>query len=484
MSANVGTNANDVTPIAVLVVDDDPAVLSSWREILSDARYRLQVSSNPVEVADGLDDLDVDVAVLDIRMPELGGMELLGLIKEHRPEVEVVMMTGYGGVQDAVQAIRHGAYDFLSKPFESMQAAELSVRRAAEMRRLERRVHQLERQMDGQSVSRLIGQSPPVKRVVELIPSVAASPATVLVVGESGTGKELLARAIHENSPRAARPLVAVNCSALPDALLESELFGHVKGAFTGAVANHRGLFQAADGGTLFLDEVADMALSTQAKLLRVLQEGEVRPVGANHPLRVDVRVVAATNADFEEKLREGTFREDLYYRLNVIRVEMPPLRDRGDDIVLLAHHLLHKHQQAVGKRFDGIDSQAAKALMAYGWRGNVRELENVIERAVAISRGRTISVADLPPRVAGSRQRRSTGRWLSEDTAAEMARLPFNDAKAMAVGQFERDYLRRLLKTHPTVSAAARAAGLDRSNFRRLLRKHELLRPDRRTNG
>jgi len=466
--SELGTSKSTDDTISVLIVDDDPAVLSSWREILSDDLYHVTLMSDPVEADQRIGTMDVDVAVVDIRMPAMDGMELLSRLKAKRKEIEVVMMTGFGGVQDAVEAIKRGAYDFLSKPFESMEAAELTVRRAAELHRLERRVMQLEEQMEGKSV-KMIGQSPAIRQVHELVRSIAASPATVLIVGESGTGKDLLARSIHESSPRAKKEMVTLNCSALPEALLESELFGHTKGAFTGATSNHQGLFKAADGGTIFLDEIGDMALPTQAKLLRTLQEGEVRPVGSSQAFNVDVRVIAATNADFEQKLADKSFREDLYYRLNVIRIEMPPLRERGDDIALLAHHFLGKHQKAIGREFAGIDPSALERMQRFRWRGNVRELENVIERAVAVSRTESITLADLPPRVVGD-----------SDPAATLdpTSRPFNEAKSVAVERFERDYLLRLLQQHDSISAAARTAGLDRSNFRRLLRKHGIQQP------
>ncbi|MFH1130180.1 MAG: sigma-54 dependent transcriptional regulator [Pseudomonadota bacterium] len=453
--------------ISVIVVDDDASVLRSWREIVSDERYRVALIEDPREALSHLESRDVDVAVVDIRMPEMDGMELLSRIKTKYPEVEVVMMTGFGGVQDAVEAIKRGAHDFLSKPFESMEATELTVRRAAEMRRLEQRVRQLEREMlDSKSVRPLVGQSPGINHVIELIRNVASSPATVLIHGENGTGKELVARAIHDNSPRARNPLVTLNCSALADTLLESELFGHMKGAFTGATTSHHGLFVAADGGTLFLDEIGDMPLRTQPKLLRAIQEGEVRPVGANKPINVDVRVIAATNMDLEQMSKAGAFRQDLYYRLNVVRIEIPPLRERKEDIPLLAHHFLLKHQIAVGKEFDGIDGRVLNRLSRFSWPGNVRELENAIERAVVMGRGDVIGIEDLPPEIMGI-----DGGAVDED----LTELPFSEAKTIAVQRFERVYLAKLMQLHRTVSAAAKAAGVDRSNFRRLLRRHEL---------
>jgi DNA-binding NtrC family response regulator len=452
--------------ISVMVVDDDPSVLRSWKEILKHDRYRVSLFGDPLEAAKQIDqDVDVDVAVVDIRMPAMDGMELLTTIKAKRPEVEVVMMTGFGGVQDAVEAIKRGAYDFLGKPFESMESAELTVRRAAELRRLERRVSQLEREMRDKAIRPIVGQSPAMKRVIELVQSVASSPVTVLIIGESGTGKEMVARAIHEASPRVDKPMISVNCSALSESLLESELFGHVKGAFTHAVRDNPGLFAAADGGTLFLDEIGDMALSTQVKLLRALQEGQVRPVGATAEVPVDVRILTATNKDLEQEARRGRFREDLYYRLNVVRIDMPPLRDRGEDIALLAHHLLRKQEKRMEKQFSGIEPDAMRRLMRYSWPGNVRQLENAIEQAVVLATGKTIMLADLPNDIGED----------TPNTDIDLTDMPFREAKLIAVERFERRYLMELLGRHQTVAGAARAAGLDRSNFRRLLKKHEI---------
>ncbi|MCK5799720.1 MAG: sigma-54-dependent Fis family transcriptional regulator [Deltaproteobacteria bacterium] len=456
-------------PIHVLVVDDEPSVLRSWREILRDPRYDVTLMGDPRQVVAVIDTQALDVAVVDIRMPAMDGMELLSLIKSRRPKVEVVMMTGYGGVHDAVEAIKRGAYDFLSKPFESMEAAELTVRRAAELRRLERRVNQLEREMQTKAIQPIIGQSPGIRRILDLVKSVAASSATVLIQGESGTGKEMIARAIHEASPRVQEKLVTVNCSALSETLLENELFGHVKGAFTDARSDSPGLFVAADGGTLFLDEIGDMAPATQVKLLRALQEGEVRPVGAATPTIVDVRVIAATHRDLETEAASGNFREDLYYRLNVVRVELPPLRERGEDIALLAHHLLRKHAKKMDKVFSGIEGEALTALLAFPWPGNVRQLENAIEQAVVLAPGPILGLSDLPHEVI-----RHDGNDAANNEEA-LLYLPFADAKNVVIGRFERRYLTHLLSRHPTVSSAARVAHLDRSNFRRLLKRHDL---------
>jgi two-component system response regulator HydG len=422
---------------------------------------------NPLEALQHLETAHTDVAVIDIRMPQMDGMELLSRIKAQFAEVEVVMMTGFGGVQDAVEAIKRGAYDFLSKPFESMEAAELTVRRAAELRRLERRVRELEMERLSGKINRpIIGQSAAIKHVIDLIESVAGSPSNVLIVGENGTGKELVARAIHENSRRAHRPLVTLNCSAVTESLMESELFGHLKGAFTGATSKHGGLFLEADGGTLFLDEIGDMPLATQPRLLRAIQEGEIRPVGSSKSVQIDVRLIAATNQDLALKSAAGTFRQDLYYRLNVVRIELPPLRGRPEDIPLLAHHFLVKHQRALEKTFDGFEPEALRWMARYAWPGNVRQLENAIERAVVVARGKTLRVADLPSELVGSSR---------PSVELELSTTAFAEAKSQAIARFERHYLIQAIERHGSVSAAARAAGLDRSNFRRLLKRHDV---------
>ncbi len=461
------------TIISVVVVDDEPVVLRAWKEILRDERYRLSLYTDPQEAAAAIDRGGFDVAVVDLRMPAMDGMTLLSRIKQDHPDVEVVMMTGYGGIQEAVDATKRGAYGFLIKPFESIDAAEHTVRRAAERRLLERRVHTLEDQMRQAGTLGFFGSSPAIRRVTKLIEAVAPSSATVLICGESGTGKEVVARAIHTRSPRREKPMVAVNCSALSETLLESELFGYTRGAFTGAVNDHKGLFEAGHGGTLFLDEIGDMPLPMQAKLLRVLQEGEVRPVGSTRTIQVDVRVLAATNADLEEKCREGRFRSDLYYRLNVVRLDLPPLRERGEDVQLLATHFLRKAAAALAKQYQGIDSEAMRALQAYAWPGNVRELENAVERAAILSHGPEIGLADLPPNVAG--QPRVGGNGSSATHESGLCGLPFAEAKTQIVERFERTYVRQLLEKEGSVAAAARAAGLDRANFRRLMRRHNL---------
>jgi DNA-binding NtrC family response regulator len=466
---------SNVQPVAkkakVLVVDDDKIVLRAASEILAREGYSVVAIDDAVEGLSAAKDPSIDVAVLDIKMPNLSGMDLLKAFKQSRPDVEVIMMTAFATVETAVEAVKAGAYDYLTKPFENIDVLSLAVGRAAEKKSLRDRTRFLEEALNVKNqFEDLVGQSQQMRSVFKLVETVSYSTATVLIQGESGTGKELVARAIHFRSPRKDKPFVAVNCSALTDTLLESELFGHMKGSFTGATANKKGLFEAADGGTIFLDEIGDIPAATQVRLLRVLQEGEVKRVGANDTLRVDVRVIAATNVDLTKAKEQGKFREDLFYRLNVISVGLPPLRDRPEDIPLLASHFLKIYTTKMGKKINGISTGAMEALTTARWIGNVRELENVIERAVVMNATDQIEVEDLPPEI------RSNQKGGGEVELYSLAHLPYAQAKKLAMRAFERRYLSALLeKSLGNVSSAARAAGVDRSNFRRLLKQYEV---------
>jgi len=344
------------------------------------------------------------------------------------------------------------------------------VRKAVQHKQLLDRARFLEDALDNRErYEDLVGSSIKMKEVFELVESVSYSTATVLIQGESGTGKELVARATHYRSPRRDRPFVAVNCSALTESLLESELFGHMKGSFTGATADKKGLFETASGGTIFLDEIGEIPLSMQVKLLRVLQEGEVKRVGANDTRMVDIRVIAATNKDLQTLMKEGTFREDLYYRLNVITVVLPPLRERADDVPALAYHFLTRYNEKLGKKVTGLEADVLEVLQIYSWPGNVRELENVIERAMVLARGETLHMRDLPPHL-------REGSFSTNADMDDFGNLSFNAAKKLAVQAFERRYLKQVLvRTDGNISSASREAGLDRSNFRRILKKHDL---------
>ncbi|CAM3893769.1 sigma-54-dependent Fis family transcriptional regulator [Corallococcus sp. ZKHCc1 1396] len=462
---------NQVKRAKVLVVDDDSVVLKAVTQILQREGHPVVAIDDAVEGLAAAKDPSIDVVVLDIKMPHLSGMDLLRAIKADRPDVEVIMMTAFATVETAVEAVKAGAYDYLTKPFENIDEVSLTVAKAAERKSLKDRTRALEEALTARSqFEDLIGQSSQMRAVFKLVETVSHSTATVLIQGESGTGKELVARAIHYRSARRDKPFVAVNCSALTETLLESELFGHVKGSFTGATGNKKGLFEAADGGTIFLDEIGDVPPATQVRLLRVLQEGEVKRVGANEPVKVDVRVIAATHVDLSRAKEQGKFREDLFYRLNVITIDLPPLRDRPEDVPLLAHHFLKVYTGKADKKVNGITPRAMEALTCNRWTGNVRELENVIERAVVLTANDAIDMEDLPTGFQAAPQADSAVEVFS------LAHLPYAQAKRLAMRAFERRYLSALLeKNNHNVSSAARAAGVDRSNFRRLLKQYEV---------
>ncbi len=455
----------------VLIVDDDKIVLRAASEILSREGYQVVAMDDAVEGLAAAKDPTFDVACLDIKMPNLSGMDLLRAFKQSRPDVEVIMMTAFATVETAVEAVKGGAYDYLTKPFDNIDVLSLAVGRAAEKKALADRTRVLEHALSTlNQYEDMVGQSAQMRSVFKLVETVSFSTATVLIQGESGTGKELVAEAIHLRSPRKDKPFVAVNCSALTDTLLESELFGHMKGSFTGATGNKKGLFEAADGGTIFLDEIGDMPAATQVRLLRVLQEGEVKRVGANDSLKVDVRVIAATNVDLAKAKEAGKFREDLFYRLNVITIQLPPLRDRPEDIPLLAQHFLKIYATKAGKKVTRITPAAMQVLTTARWVGNVRELENCMERAVVLAAGEQVELEELPAEI------RSDQGGGGDPELFSLAHLPYAQAKKLAMRAFERRYLSALLdRSSNNVSMAARAAGVDRSNFRRLLKQYEV---------
>ena len=459
----------------VLVVDDDKIVLRAVQEILLRDGYQVVTMDDAVEALAVIKDLNVDVAVLDIKMPHLSGMELLRSIKQVRPDMEVLMMTAHATIKTAVEAVKMGAYDYLTKPFEDIDVLLMSIRRAAEKKALYDRTCALEKALNARNqFENLIGQSEEMRKVFKMVETVSHSDATVLIQGESGTGKELVAQAIHYRSARKGKPFIAVNCSALTDTLLESELFGHMKGAFTGAISTKKGLFEAADEGTIFLDEIGDIPMATQVRLLRVLQEGEVKRVGANESTRVDVRVITASNVNLQRARELGKFREDLFYRLNVISIVLPPLRDRPEDVPLLAYHFLKMYSEKLKKPLKGISPRAMEALTCNGWVGNVRELENVMERAVVLCAKEVVDLEDLPADI--FKPQKAAG----ELEVSSLAHLPYIQAKRLAKRTFEQKYLGVLLERNGhNISSAARAAGVDRSNFRRLLKQYNLGKAD-----
>ncbi len=390
-------------PATLLIADDDPGLRQSLERTLTREGYRVILASDGNAALERLQAGGVDLVLTDLKMPGLSGIELLRAVKAIASEVDVILLTAFGTVEEAVKAMKEGAYDFLTKPFQRAQLLRL-IRQALARRDLIQQNRALQQRLDDLlQQGAVIGSSPAFRRVMTLLEQVAGSSATVLVQGESGTGKELVARTIHARSARSRGPFVAVNCAALPETLLESELFGYEKGAFTGAAGRKEGRFELADGGTLFLDEVSDLSLVTQPKILRVLQEGEFERLGGTKTLRVDVRIVAATNQGLAQMVREKRFREDLYYRLNVITMTVPPLRERSEDIRVLAQHFLRVYAAKNNRRLEGFTDDAIRRLEAYAWPGNVRELENVIERGVVLTQGALMDMTDLPPEIAGA---------------------------------------------------------------------------------
>jgi len=389
-------------PATLLIADDDPGLRESLERTLTREGYRVVLASDGRAALERVQAGGVDLIVTDLKMPGLTGLELLRAAKAIMPDVDVILLTAFGTVEEAVKAMKDGAYDFLTKPFRREQLIKL-IDKALERRDLIEQNRALKKQLeDLRAKGQMIGASPSWRRMLTLVEQTADSSATILIQGESGTGKELVARTIHERSARRHGPFIAVNCAALPETLLESELFGYEKGAFTGAAGRKEGRFELAHGGTLFLDEVGDLSLVTQPKILRVLQQGEFERLGGTRTLQVDVRIVAATNQDVAEMVKEKRFREDLYYRLNVITIRVPPLREHPEDIRVLAQHYLRVYGAKNGRKLEGFTGEAIDRLEAYAWPGNVRELENLIERSVLLARKDRIDAEDLPEEVMG----------------------------------------------------------------------------------
>jgi DNA-binding NtrC family response regulator len=455
----------------VLVVDDKENILKLFERILGDA-YEVTTAADGGRAISLVAAHEFDVVLTDLRMPSADGFEVLRAVKARSPDTEVVMMTAYASVHDAVDAMRQGAYDYLQKPFDPDDAS-LVVARALERKRLRTQAESLRRELEGvYAFHNLVGKSAPMKDVYQLLEQGSKLEITVLLNGETGTGKELAARAVHYHSPRKERRFVPVNCGALPSELVESELFGHAKGSFTGAIAAKPGLFEEADGGTIFLDEIGDLPLPAQVKLNRVLQEREIRRVGDNRAAKIDVRVIAATHRDLKAEVAAGRFREDLYYRIHVFPVRLPPLRERREDIPLLSAHFLEKHARALRKDLSEFDADALRALTGYPWPGNVRELENAVERAVAVAKGSTIELRDLPPDVKGTQE--------GTIPAEVLARMPYRDAVDLARDRVSRDYLSVLMREHEgNVTRAAEHAGMERESLHRLLRRYGIRSDD-----
>jgi len=462
-----------VTTSRVLVLDDEPDMVENCARILKRAGYQCLTATDPHRALALVDAERPDLLLTDLKMPGMDGMEVLRRARQMDPALPVILITAFASIESAVTAIKDGAFDYLPKNF-SVDQLRVAVERGLRQRELQLENRNLREQLQGAlGFENLIGRSPAMTKVFELVRKAARSDANILVLGESGTGKELIARAIHANSPRATQAFVPVDCASLPEQLLESELFGHEKGAFTGAVKTKRGLMEVADRGTLFLDEIGELPLPLQVKLLRVLQERQLRHVGGTAQIDIDVRVVSATNRDLREAAAKGQFREELYYRVNVIAIALPPLRERSGDLKLLAHAFLKRYG---GDRVTGLDEAALQALEAYAWPGNVRELQNVIERACALADGDRVTRSDLPDYLIQGGVVRSQATSTLSVPSVPSDDLPLKDAKEKWMQVLETSYLRGLLERHAgNVSAAAKAAGIDRKTFHRLINKYQI---------
>lgn len=450
-----------------LVVEDDPDMRLLLEEVLAEEGFRVAAAADGLEALEIFARREIDVVVTDLMMPGMKGRELLAEIRARRSDVPVIIITAFGNIESAVDSIKGGAYHYLAKPFRTEELI-LTVHSALRERRLMQELATLRAALPGE-VPGIVAEGPAMRRVLDLVTRAAAADTPVLLLGESGTGKELLARALHRRSPRAARPFLAINCAAIPEALLESQLFGHRRGAFTDAREDRAGLFRDAAEGTVFLDEIGDMPLALQAKILRVLQEKEVHPLGASAPVPVDVRVVAATHRDLGALVTEGRFREDLYYRLAVIAVRIPPLRERPEDLLPLIAETLERQGRRLGRSGVTLSRDALEALQGYAWPGNVRELQNAIERALVLGRGEEIGLHDLPETV--------TRRPRAEE--ADEATGPAMTTRSLA--QVEREHILRALRAvGGNKAAAARLLGMDRKTLYRRLESFRGTGPDR----
>jgi DNA-binding NtrC family response regulator len=459
-----------MTKARILVVDDEEIVLKSCRKILEGGGHQVFTALSGQEAFDLLEKEPIDIVITDIKMPGMDGMEILGRVKEKYPDVLVIIITGYSTVQSAVQAMKLGAFDYIPKPFTPDEVL-VVVEKALEKKSLIYENIYLRKELEAKyGFENIIGSSPKMQEVYKLIRKVAPTDSTVLIRGESGTGKELIARAIHFNSPRKQKPFVPVDCGVLSQELLESELFGHVKGSFTGAIVTKPGLFEIADGGSIFLDEIGDINPNFQSKLLRVIQEREFTPVGGVKPKKVDLRFIVATNKDLERLVEEKQFREDLFYRLNVVSITIPPLRERKDDTPLLAYHFLRKYTREMNKSIKSISVDAMNMLIAYSWPGNVRQLENVIERAIVMAEGDTITTEHLPFAVRAEIAHPDTPIPKTSDELKEIKKK----VRESAVESIEKSFiLDALTRNDWNITRAAKDVGMQRPNFQALIRKY-----------
>ena len=465
----------------ILVVDDESVVREGLRRVLGGDRFSVEVTSSGRAALDMMQDEEFELVITDLKMPGMSGMEVLKAIKILQPEVPVIIITGFSTVDTAVDAMKSGATDYIAKPFTPELLLE-KVDKALEHKMvLIDEIYLRKELRDHHGFDTFIGESNEMQKVYRRIIQVAPTESTVLITGESGTGKELVARAIHRNSPRREAPFVALDCTSLAESLLESELFGHVKGSFTGAIQTKMGLFKVADGGTLFLDEVANISLTTQAKLLRVLQEREVTPLGGTHTIPIDIRLVAATNRNLRDLVSEGTFREDLFFRLNIIPIDLPPLRQRKGDLPLLIRHFLKQYSAEVGKDMRGMSSEALAMLEGYQFSGNVRELENIIERAVVLAEGDIIGKEDLEihrPREEGRTAISFIPQSLNELNETK------RQVRERAIEPIEKAFVLNALKRNNwNVTKAAEETGMLRPNFQALLKKLKISTKDQSIN-
>ncbi len=446
----------------VLIVDDDRAMCQLLIDLLREEGYETEVAHDGETALQKSRQSRFDLTITDLMMPKMRGIDLVRRLREIDSDALVLLITAFGTIESAVEAMRAGAFHYVTKPFHNEEIL-IQVKRALEQKQLERELQRLRTEIKAHNrFQNIIGQSAAMQKILETVAQVSDLPANILIEGESGTGKELIARAIHANSSRASGPFVAVNCAAIPEALLESELFGYVRGAFTDARKDRSGLFREANGGMLFLDEISELPVTLQTKLLRVLEDKEVRPLGANQGEKVDTRVLSASNRNLEELVRSDKFRQDLYYRLNVIRIELPPLRERGDDVPLLLEHFVEKFAARAKRQVNGIEPEALAVLKNYDWPGNIRELEHAIERAVFLGKGSRIGLEDLPPNVVANGE--------SSVVLAQALR------RQLTLRDLEREYVAKVLEaTNGNKTEAAKILGVDRTTLYRKLEEYKL---------
>ncbi len=447
-------------PVRTLLVEDEANMVRTLAKILERKGYVVDSAGSGEEALERLSAAGYDLVITDLNMPRMDGMQLLREMKERQLNPATIVLTGHGTIQSAVEAMKLGAGDYLIKPCHPDELLMVAAR-LLELRQLRREVTHLRRQLGhAEHYGAIIGKSLRMQEIYQVIESVSQNKSNVLISGTNGTGKELVARTIHDKGPLAAKPFFAVNCGALSETLLESQLFGHRKGSFTGAIEDHEGVFQAADGGTLFLDEVAEIPLPLQVKFLRAIQEKEVTPLGSTRPVRVDVRIIAATNRNIEDAVRDGAFRTDLFYRLNVVPIHLPPLRERREDIVLLVEHFIQEFSSAYGVEPKRVSPEAMQRIVEYAWPGNIRELQNAIERAFALSAEPEITLANLPPAILRAGE--------SDAVAESFGPLPLEDVE-------KRNILAALQRSGGNKNEAARILGIDRQRLYRKIEKYGL---------